>query len=786
MAIREKYNLIQELEKKSAQLVGKKRLALVGQGNFPGANNTMRGTMNIKHQIQHLAIDNPEFPFVYDGKENIMGEHSSFYTRTDKPYEIIKIVKKYNELLKGRSYVALYFLYCKEDDSYMIVERKEVENLTESFGFGYKNDYLDQASEGDHIPKNTVLASSTSYDEYGNVSIGVNGRILYAVHPAVQDDAIICSESFAKRMVTNNVKPITIPINENTILLNLYGKDGEYRGLPNIGDKVPNGIIAATRQIKETRMFSDLRDSSLRMINEQSDQKFYGEGEIVDINVYCNNPNIKVNRTNKQLIEYWNDAKWFYSEVYRTCKEIIKSGSKNIDSEIHRWMRLAMNYLDTQAQWAFNDNIFSNMMVEILIRKKENIKIGRKIVGRHGNKTVVCSIWPDEDMPYLVTDVYKDEYGVVHAAPNTVKERVELITNPLAIINRTIPMTMTEGSISFILDRARKHAATIEDPQEAIEYLFSVLRTLNPKQTKEVEDIYNSLNWTEKKYFIRDCISVDKDGMLITNNGMYYRWEAFCDASSTRDNIIEVYDKHKDTIKPYHIFMPKPRWGRDIYIGEDCIGYQYIMMLKQSGEKGFSVRSAGAISDESLPEKSHDNKIGKLWHSEKPIRFGEYETPNFLIITNPEDFALVTALYRSSVDGRRFMYEAILSDDGEYNIPDKFTSRSVEILQVYLKSLGVRMETIIDEDEFVGEPEHQGEVIGFKFGNGFIFCTADEMYYLKKLQKVYKRYLRENPNTIDDVDEVWTWIMDNLPFKKKHLTDNIINLFKSNFEAFAN
>lgn len=781
--IREKYNLIQELEKRSAELVGKKRLALVGQGDFPGANNVMRGTMNIKHHIQHLTIDQPEFPFVYDGKENLAGEHSSFYIKTDRPYKVMRVVKKYDELLKGKSYIALYFLHCSEDDSWIVVERKEVENLTESFGFDYKNDFLDQAEEGEMIPPGTILSSSTSYDEFGNVSIGVNGRILYAVHPAVQDDAIICSESFAKRMVANNVKSITIPINENTILLNLYGKNGEYRGLPDIGDHITHGIIAATRTIKETRMFSDLRDSSLSVINEQADQKFYGEGEVVDINVYCNNPNLKVNKVNRQLIEYYNDAKWFYSSVYRTCKEIIATGSQHIDSEIHRWMRLAMNYLDTQALWAFNDNIFSNIMVEILIRKKEPIKIGRKIVGRHGNKTVVCSIWRDEDMPYLTNETYTDEYGVVH--PKGVRERVELITNPLAIINRTIPMTMVEGSVSFILDRARKHAMTMEDPNEAYEFLMDIISILNPKEGKEVRDLYNDLSPYEKKEFIKDCISVDKDGHLITGNGLYIRWEAFCDASSLRDPIIQIYEKYGDIIKPYNIFMPKPKWGRDIYIGKDCVGYQYILMLKQSGEKGFSVRSAGAISDESLPEKSHDNKIGKLWHSEKPIRFGEYETPNFLVITNPEDFALVTALYRSSVDGRRFMYEAILSDDGEYNIPDKFTSRSAEILQVYLKSLGVRMETIIDEDEFIGEPEHLNEIIGFKVSNAMIFCTADEMYYLKKMHKVYKRYIRDHPNDIDDMDEVWDYILEHLPFKKKHLTDNIIKIFKENLEAFS-
>lgn len=158
---------------------------------------------------------------------------------------------------------------------------------------------------------------------------------------------------------------------------------------------------------------------------------------------------------------------------------------------------------------------------------------------------------------------------------------------------------------------------------------------------------------------------------------------------------------------------------------------------------------------------------------------------NFMIITNPEDFALLTALYRSSIDGRRFMYEAILSEDGEYDIPDKFTSRSAEVLKVYLKSLGVRMETIINEDDYIGEPEHSSEIVGYKVGNSMLFCTPDEMYYLIKLKGVYKYYIKEHPNDIDDLDEVWDYIIEHLPFKKKLLTDNIINLFKNNLDAFS-
>ena len=379
--IREKYNLIQELQQKNKELVGKKKLALVGQGDFTGGNNVMRQAMNIKHHSQHLTIDNPEFPFIYDGKENVTGKYSSFYSKADKDYEVIEVCKKYDQLLAGKSYIALYFLHCKDDDSYKVVYRKEVEDLTENFGFQYNNSFLDNVEKGDKIDKGTVIYSSTSYDDSMNVGTGINGRILYAVHPAVQDDAIIISESFAKRGVINDVHRITIPISENTILLDLWGKDGEYQGLPNIGDTVNGGIIAATRAIRESRMFSDMRDISLHNINAQSDHVYYGDGEVIDINIYSNMKDLKPNKVNRQLLQYYTDAKWFYTKVYKTCKAIVKSGSTKIDKEIHRWMRLSMNYLDTNALWAFNDNVFSGMMVEILIRRKESINIGRKIVG---------------------------------------------------------------------------------------------------------------------------------------------------------------------------------------------------------------------------------------------------------------------------------------------------------------------------------------------------------------------------------------------------------------------
>ena len=374
-------------------------------------------------------------------------------------------------------------------------------------------------------------------------------------------------------------------------------------------------------------------------------------------------------------------------------------------------------------------------------------------------------------MPYLAEECYKDNYGVVHAKGNV--ERVELITNPLAIINRTIPMALFESSITFITDKARRHMRKLNDIKEQEKFMLDIIELLNHKQGKEVRELYSKLSDKAKKKFIDSAIE----------DGIYIRYEAFDEKLCFRDNIIKVYETYPDIMKPWEIFIPKPKWGRDVYVGADYVGFQYIMMLKQSGERGFSARSAGSINDESLPEKSNNNKIGKHWASDNAVRFGEYESLNLLIIINETDLALINALYRSSIAGRKFLYESIISEE-PMEVPSSFTNRAAEILQVYLKSLGVKIETILTEDEFIGEPEHTNEIIGFTVKNRVIFCTQNEMYYLKKLQKLYKKYIHKSEENIDNTEEIWDWMMDNLTFKKKFLTDTIIDLFKNNIEAF--
>ena len=95
------------------------------------------------------------------------------------------------------------------------------------------------------------------------------------------------------------------------------------------------------------------------------------------------------------------------------------------------------------------------------------------------------------------------------------------------------------------------------------------------------------------------------------------------------------------------------------------------------------------------------------------------------------------------------------------------------------------METVVDDSEFIGEPEHDEMEVVYNVRNHVIVCSPNEMYYINKLAKLYKRYRKDNPSSVYELDEIWEYIMKNLPFKKKYLTDKITDLFRDNLEAFS-
>ncbi|HAU84849.1 MAG TPA: hypothetical protein DCW90_04920 [Lachnospiraceae bacterium] len=345
------------------------------------------------------------------------------------------------------------------------------------------------------------------------------------------------------------------------------------------------------------------------------------------------------------------------------------SGSKytsNIDSLYGR----ARDILDPNKKWNNGNGVFSNLLIQIDIMRPEALGIGCKLTGRHGNKSVVSKILPDDQMP-------RTKDGRV----------VELLVNNLAIINRTIGGPIFEESQNFCSAMAVKHMKNdLKTLKERGNFLFEFISMFNERQGRMMKKTYDELTTSEKKEYIEGVM----DGHIYLNmmpvgedRPFFYK-------------LLDVYKKY-DWIKPEEIYIH--RFGRDILtLQRQYIGEMYIVALKQTSKKGFSVRGMGAVNNKGLPERSYKNKSHMERYSTSDIRFGEFESLNFLVGMSPDELALFHAYYRSAPDARKELGKEVLNPKGHVKLKKKYISRVGSIFSVIMKSLGYSMQVVDDED----------------------------------------------------------------------------------------
>ena len=106
------------------------------------------------------------------------------------------------------------------------------------------------------------------------------------------------------------IDKVEVKINDNDILLNLYGEGKVYKTFPDIGESIKNHILCAVRrELKdEEALFSQswdrLKDTMM------NDKKYIVDGTIIDIDVFCNNPDKLTSvMYNSQIKYYYDQAK---------------------------------------------------------------------------------------------------------------------------------------------------------------------------------------------------------------------------------------------------------------------------------------------------------------------------------------------------------------------------------------------------------------------------------------------------------------------------------------------
>ena len=718
--MREKSNLLRELAEKDNELEGSNSILGMTVLSQPGYMNSMRAVMNTAHDKQFVDLLKPEFPSYFTNAENVVGKYSSGYKKLKHTSTVYKKIGKFDDILGGHSYFGLVFMVDDVNKKFSVIHRKELENLTEVFGFQYQNEVIDSLREGDEVKKGTVLYKSTSYDENMNYGYGLNVPFMYVSAPQTCEDAAVVSSWLAERMTSIEVKTTKIDINDNHYLLNLYGDDNSYKPLPDIGEYTKNGVIAAKRTMFTSQLLNDFTNAALRKINYSSDSVYYSDGnaQIVDINVYCNNDDLVENSFNRQIVKYLNSQTKYNQEIVDTCEEIFKTGYK-VSSEIKHLYARAKQYLNTEYKGKEGDGVFSNLVIEITVRKVIPLQIGQKITGRYGNKSVVSKIVPTYLMPH------REDGQPIH-----------LLLSEYGIINRTTAAPLIENTLTFMLGRTQQHARTLSTLKEKEDFIFDVISMLNSEQSKKMRSIYNSLSKKEKEAYIDACIN---ERMFIHHRPLWEDEPMFL-------KINKVYKKYGDIFKPYDIYVYRfGRWIKSfnqVYCGE-----QYIMKLKQTSRKGYSARATGAINMTSLPEKSHAHKNGTNEHSESTVRFGEFETLNFQVAMIPHEIAEFFAVYRTSIKGRRDLAASLLAPEGKYKMDGTYTSRVNEIFSVFLKSIGIELQ--FDDDSMHIDEYDDEQIKEFQIDDQTILCTEWE-FHKEKLRVKYEKEILQKFGMMDE------------------------------------
>lgn len=374
----QKYNLNDELMKKNEELQGS--LSVMGMSGMTqfSYNNSMRTVMLTSHLRQFLTLLNPDFPGIFTGMENVVGKRSSGYKKAKKDFVVYKKIEKFPNFV-DKPYIYKLFVYNEKQKKYDVITRKPTENLTEIFGFEYNNEFIDSLCEGEFVPKGSVLYKSTSYDEDMNYGYGVNAVVMLTLDPYTSEDAAIASESLCKRLSSVETETVSIGVNDNHYLINLRGDENHYQPIPNLGEYV-DGILAAKTTLYNNQVLCDFKDSNLNRINFTTDTVYYSKGEVVDIEIFCNKEELEMNSFNKQIIEYYDAQTEYYQQINDTCREIMDSGEK-YSHEIEYLYKRSKDFLNTEYKWTNGDGVFSNLIINIEVKRVQEALVGQKTTG---------------------------------------------------------------------------------------------------------------------------------------------------------------------------------------------------------------------------------------------------------------------------------------------------------------------------------------------------------------------------------------------------------------------
>ena len=291
--------------------------------------------------------------------------------------------------------------------------------------------------------------------------------------------------------------------------------------------------------------------------------------------------------------------------------------------------------------------VLSVMKVYLAVKRK--IQAGDKLAGRHGNKGVISSIVPVEDMPY-------DEHG----------EPVDIVLNPLGVPSRMNVGQILETHLGLAAKGLGDKIDSMLKSKQKIDGVKKVLNDIYSFGPHEKDDI-NSLKDQEVKELAENL-----------REGVPFATPVFDGAN---EHQIKELLKYADLPESGQFDLFDGRTGEK-FDRPVTVGYMYMLKLNHLVDDKMHARSTGSyslVTQQPLGGKAQfgGQRFGEMevWALEA---YGASYTLQEMLTVKSDDIAGRSKVYKNIVDGN---YEV------ESGVPESFNVLSKEI-----KALGINLE----------------------------------------------------------------------------------------------
>lgn len=307
-------------------------------------NDANRALMGSNMQKQAVPCVIPQVPFVATGIEEHIGRESGRLILAEED-GIVKYCDSKKIIIEGK----------KEEKTYELINFKK----TNDFGLLHQRPVV---SIGDKIKKGDLLAD-TSTTVNGEAAIGQNVRVAFMTWNGNNyEDAIIISERLIRKSIFTSVY-----IEEAVCLVRdtKLGPEVTTRDIPNVGesrlkDLDAEGIIRIGAEVREN-------DILVGKITPK------GETELT--------PEERLLRS-------------IFSEKARDVKD---TSLRMVHGK--RGRIISVKVFSREQGHKLDAGIIKKIVIEIA--QIRNISVGDKLAGRHGNKGVISTVLPIEEMPFM-------------------------------------------------------------------------------------------------------------------------------------------------------------------------------------------------------------------------------------------------------------------------------------------------------------------------------------------------------------------------------------------------